>query len=219
MFYHNGKLTGGGGYKRSTCVEEFTPNEDGSIPYISFTTKGVSPLQTLNPFDLQEAETINQCAGVICEGDYRRCYVTDIEQGDFIKVRNVDFGKAGATSVTAKVRSDKACTILVRLKAKTNSAKGRIEITPTNGEWQEFTCDLTSPITGVNDLFFTFTGTGKSLLDFDSWQFAENPTGIVDAQRLKNKGEKEDVYDLQGRKVSTTTSPGLYIVNGKKRVL
>ena len=48
MFYHNGKLPNGGGYKRSTCIEEFTPNEDGTIPFINFTTKGVEPLQTLN---------------------------------------------------------------------------------------------------------------------------------------------------------------------------
>ena len=33
MFYHNGKLPNGGGYKRATCIEEFTPNEDGTIPF------------------------------------------------------------------------------------------------------------------------------------------------------------------------------------------
>ena len=96
MFYHNGKLPNGGGYKRATCVEEFTRFENDSIPYIKFTTKGVEPLQTLNPFVEQEAETLNQSQGVKCMGDYTGCYVTNISAGDYLKVRNVDFGETGA---------------------------------------------------------------------------------------------------------------------------
>ena len=103
MFYHNGKLSGGGGYKRSTCVEEFTPNEDGTIPSIKFTTAGVSPIQTLNPFELQEAETINKCSGILCLGDYNGCYASNITKSSYIKVRNVDFGEAGAKSFKAVV--------------------------------------------------------------------------------------------------------------------
>ena len=37
MFYHNGALPGGSGFRRSTCVEEFKYNPDGSIPFIPFT--------------------------------------------------------------------------------------------------------------------------------------------------------------------------------------
>ena len=37
MFYHNGILPNGGGFRRSTCVEEFQYNPDGSIPFIPFT--------------------------------------------------------------------------------------------------------------------------------------------------------------------------------------
>ena len=40
FFYHNGALPGGGGYKRSVCVEEFTYNADGTIPTIRMTTSG-----------------------------------------------------------------------------------------------------------------------------------------------------------------------------------
>lgn len=34
FFYHSETLKGGGGFNRSVCVEEFTYNEDGSIPQI-----------------------------------------------------------------------------------------------------------------------------------------------------------------------------------------
>ena len=174
MFYHNGKLPGGGGFKRSTCVEEFTPNADGSIPWIPFTSKGVDPIQTLNPFDNQQAETINQCEGVRCEGDHNGCYVTNISNGDYIKVRNVDFGSTGAKSFTARVRSSQTGTLIIRTGSKTGEIKGKVTISSTGGEWAEVTCDLTSTITGTNDLFFTFLGNGQSIFDFDSWKFIKN---------------------------------------------
>ena len=174
MFYHNGKLPGGGGYKRSTCVEEFTPNEDGTIPAIAFTTKGVSPLQTLNPYQRQEAETINQSSGIRCLGDYTGCYVTDINSNDYIKVRNVEFGTPGAKSFRARVRSSaKKGMLSIRTGSKTGAIKGKIAIDAAeNGEWTEVACDLTAAITGTVDIYFTFTGNGQ-LFDFDSWQFSQ----------------------------------------------
>lgn len=201
MFYHNGKLPGGGGFKRSTCVEEFTRNEDGTLPQIKFSSKGVNPLQTLNPYVLQEAETINQCSGVLCVGDYRQCYVTNISTGDYIKVRNVDFGEEGALSFKARVCSSQKATLVVRQGGKTGSVKGRVSVEPTDGEWAEVECDLTSPITGVRDISFTFQGTGKSLFEFDNWQFSQTATGIADvkpAGRLEPTG----TYDLSRRPVS-----------------
>ena len=217
LFYHNGKLSGGGGYKRSTCVEEFTPNEDGSLPFIKATTKGVSPLQTLNPFAQQEAETINQCLGVKCMGDHNGCYVTNISNSDYIKVRNVDFGSDGANYFTARVRVEKKCTLMVRTGSRSGTVVGRIPMEPTNGEWTDVSAELTTVITGVKDLFFTFVGSGTSLFDFDSWQFGEKSTGIDGAVHLKNKEEiKEDnVYDLGGRRV-TSPGKGVYIERGKK---
>ena len=216
MFYHNGKLPGGGGFKRATCIEEFTPNEDGSIPYINFTSKGVEPLQTLNPFVLQEAETINQCEGVRCVGDYQQCYVTDISHGDYIKVRNVDFGKNGAKSFKAKVRCTKKCTLFIRLGSKTGTAKGRITIEPTNEEWAEVSCDLTSSLTGVRDIFLTFTGSGGPFLDFDNWCFSEETTGIEELHSSSKSGvHSSESYDLSGRK-STNKGKSIRIVDGKK---
>jgi hypothetical protein len=213
MFYHNGKLSGGGGYKRSTCVEEFTPNEDGTIPSIKFTTTGVKPIQTLNPFELQEAETINKCSGVLCEGDYNGCYASNITKSSYIKVRNVDFGEAGAKSFKAVVRTTGDAVILIRTKTAGSAVKGRVDIESTDGEWQEVTVDLTSPITGVQDLFFTFTGTTATSFDFDKWQFFEQPTNI---KPRTSKSKSQTTYDLQGRKINKNTNHSIKIIDGKK---
>ncbi len=215
MFYHNGKLPNGGGYKRSTCIEEFTPNEDGTIPAIKFTTTGVKPLQTLNPYELQEAETINQCQGVKCEGDYNGCYVTNISGSDYIKVRNVDFGTNGTQTFTARVRSNGKGILRIRT-AKTGTIRGEVVIESTDGEWTEVTCQLKSVLTGVKDLFFTFSGSGSSLFDFDSWRFMELPTAVSET---RNDTQKQDqpVYDLRGQRVHGTSGrKSVKIVGGRK---
>ena len=40
FFYHNAALPGGGGYKRSVCIEEFTYGSGGTIPEIKMTSYG-----------------------------------------------------------------------------------------------------------------------------------------------------------------------------------
>ena len=165
---------------------------------------------------MQEAETINQCEGVRCVGDYQQCYVTDISHGDYIKVRNVDFGKNGAKSFKAKVRCTKKCTLFIRLGSKTGTAKGRITIEPTNEEWAEVSCDLTSSLTGVRDIFLTFTGSGGPFLDFDNWCFSEETTGIEELRSSSESGvHSSESYDLSGRK-STNNGKSIRIVDGKK---
>ena len=214
LFYHNGKLPNGGGYKRATCIEEYTPNADGTLPFIRATEEGVAPLQSVNPFVRQEAETINQSQGVKCEGDYNGCYVTQINTGDYIKVRGVDFGTTGATQFTARVRAEKSNVLMVRVGSKSGTLKVSLTIEPTNGEWQEFTCDLKSPITGLNDLFFTFKSNDASKLDFDSWQFSEAATAIRDLKADKAT-TTAPVYTLTGQRL-TTPQHGINIIGNKK---
>ena len=215
LFYHNGKLPEGGGYKRATCIEEYTPNEDGTIPFITATTAGVGQLQHVNPFVRQEAETINQSQGVRCEGDYNGCYVTNLKSSNFIKVRGVDFGEAGAQSLTVRLRVEKKGTLLVRIGSQSSTAIARIPVEPTNGEWQDFSCDLTTPITGVHDLFFSLSGRGASAMDFDYWQFSEAPAAIKEVRNDDNEHEVHALYDLSGRRINEN-SRGLVIMDGKK---
>ena len=217
LFYHNGKLPDGGGYKRATCIEEFTLNDDGSLPFIKATTTGVSPLQNVDPYVRQEAETINQCQGVRCEGDYNGCYVTNIKASNFVKVRGVDFGATGARSFTARLRVHKKGVLLIRIGSQSTTAIGRVPVEPTDGEWLDFTCDLTAPVTGVRDLFFTLSGRGTSAMDFDSWQFSEAPTAIKETGKQEKANRGNGIYDLSGRRVGERErSKSVIIVDGKK---
>ena len=215
MFYHNGKLPDGGGYHRATCVEEFTRDEDGTLPFIPFTTTGVAQLQTVNPYERQEAETINQCQGVKCEGDYNGCYVTQIHTGDYVKVRGVDFGDDGATQFTARVRAEKASVLMVRIDTKSGTLMGSLSVKEPYGEWQELTCELKSPLTGVHDVYFTFKANDASMLEFDSWQFHSAASGISNLIPNGSSTGEGSVYNLNGQRVANPTK-GIFIVNGKK---
>lgn len=89
FFYHTGKL--GGGFGRSVAVEEFKYNADGTFPIIHHTQEGVAPIATLNPYKRQEAETIAFSKGVKSEQtDDTGVYISEIHEGDYIKVREVD---------------------------------------------------------------------------------------------------------------------------------
>ena len=50
-----------------------------------------------------------------------------------------------------------------------------------------------------------------------SFRFGEGTTGIDEI--TEQRAESKDVYDLTGRRVEAITAPGIYIVNGVKRVV
>ena len=178
FFYHNGALQKGGsvpangdGYHRSVCLEEFTYNADGSFPTITPTTGGPKAIANLNPYLKNEAETIAWESGVTTEAcSEGGMDVTAIGSGDYIKVKNVDFG-SGATSFTARVAASAAGgTIQIRLGSQTGTLVGTCNVSATSGTqtWADTTCAI-SGASGVNDLFFVFGG--SSTFNFNNWQF------------------------------------------------
>ena len=174
LFYHNAALPGGGGYKRSVCVEEFTYTADGAIPTITMSSGGPKAAQNLNPFVQVEAETIAFSSGLKTE----ECGeggldVTNIDSGDYIKVKNVEFG-AGANAFDARVASSTSGgSIELRLDSQTGTLIGTCAIAGTGGAqtWTTKTCTITGA-TGVHDLFLKFTGGSGPLFNFNWWKFS-----------------------------------------------
>lgn len=181
FFYHNGALPGGGGFTRSVCVEEFRYNPDGSIPQFNMTGDGPAAVANLDPYVRTEAETIAWEAGIETEpGSRGGMAVTDIDDGDYIRVKNVDFGRAGAGAFLACVASDarpkgsKGSAIELRLDQVDGPLIGTLPVSDTGGPnaWKTRTTSV-SGATGVHDLFLVFKGdpTGD-LFTFDYWRFA-----------------------------------------------
>ena len=175
FFYHSQALSGDG-FKRSIAVEQFEFNPDGSIPLILPTKEGIrESVANLNPFSRVEAETIAWSEGLkTAEQDDIGMYVTKINNGDFIKVRSVDFA-SGARSFKASVASaSKGGRIEIRLGSLDGPLIGTSRVRRTRGftNWNEVNCKIT-PVGGVHDLYFVFTGGEGELFNFDWWMFSK----------------------------------------------
>lgn len=179
LFYHTALLPGGGSYGRSTAVEEFRYNSDGTIPLINISEMGPKPVGTVNPYTRNEAETIAWAEKCKTEQDDQvGVYVSDIRTGGLIKVREVDFGPTSPTKFSASLASGLGAGILELYVDSVGGTKiASIEVPRTGGwnTWKTFTTKVDVPVTGKKDLYFAFTGknltAGRRLYNFDHWSF------------------------------------------------
>ncbi len=173
LFYHNGALPGGGGFKRSVCVDELKFNADGTVQRVEPSEGLAKGVDNLNPFVKVEAATIAWQEGIETAMDSatRNVYVTDISNGDYIKVRSVDFGK-GAKSFEASVASVSGGTIEIRLDSHTGTLLGSCTVNNTGSlqKWAAVSCK-TAKTSGVHDVYFVFKGSEGQLFKFDWWKF------------------------------------------------
>ncbi|MBE6851138.1 MAG: carbohydrate-binding protein [Ruminococcus sp.] len=177
--YHNGSLPGGGGFTRSVCIEEFSYNADGTIPKLSNNKNGPAQIEAVDPYIRNEAEKICWESGVETE----KCSeggvnVANIENGDYIKVKGVDFGE-GASSFTASVASaESGGKIEIHLDSVSGPVVGTCNVTGTGGwqNWQEVTCDVAGA-EGEHDLYFRYSGGSGFLFNVDWWQFSGSGGG------------------------------------------
>jgi arabinoxylan arabinofuranohydrolase len=178
LVYNNGILPGGDAFHRSVCIDQFTYNSNGTIPMIPATTSGSPQIGTLNPFGQIEAETICWESGVETE----KCGeggmdVCNIENGDYIKIKGVNFG-TGATSFEARVASGtNGGNIELRLDSTSGTIVGTCAVAGTGG-WQTWvTRSATiSGATGTHDLYLRFTGGSGFLFNINWWKFSGGST-------------------------------------------
>ena len=171
FFYMDEGLPGAHSHKRTVSVVPFDFNEDGSIPYIHHDKRGVlKSVAPLNPYMRQQGETIAWEEGIGIGYDDIHCvYVQEVDSGDYIKVREVDF-KDGAKGFNARVRNGKpGSKIEVRLDAVNGELIGVVDAS-SGKEWSEKSCRIKKR-DGIHDLYFVFSGNDTDLLQFDSWIF------------------------------------------------
>lgn len=176
MFYHNGGLPGGGGYNRSACVEEFKFNEDGSIPFIPFTKEGVvKPVKNLDPYKRVEAETQAQSSGLkVDRRAGRDHFVTSIHDGDWMRVRSVDFSNCGQKAVVVVVGEQKGKgTIEYYIDNMEGEPFCTVPVNTDNAGFRTaaFTYLIDTDVKGVHDLYIVFRCETPEPFTLDWWQF------------------------------------------------
>jgi len=180
FFYHTGKLPGGGGFGRSVAVEEFKYNADGSFPTIMPTDEGVQPIAKFDPYRKVEAETMAFSKGVKTEqNDEVGVYVSDIHNGDYIKLQCVHLCYKTPRTFTARVASGlRGGQIEIRLDSIGGQLLGTLDVPGTGGweKWQTITTDLAALDSypsrlHTRDLYLVFKGRkGPKLFNFDWWE-------------------------------------------------
>ncbi len=190
FFYHNQKNVGGGGYSRSTAVEEFTWNADGSIPTIKSTDNGVvEPIHYLNPFKRVEAETKSWVGGIVVDksktdkdgvpytiinhvgSESGTVFLTNMNSKFYTKVRSVDMGD-GADRIVISTRGNGG-KIELHADAEDGPVLATMDV-PASSSWKESTFDLTGAV-GVTDLFFMVKQSG---FDFDYWYMESDKQAV-----------------------------------------
>jgi len=176
FFYHDGALPGGGGFKRSVCVEEFKFNADGTFPTIAMTDAGPTAIAHLDPFQQQQAATICFSKGVKTAAraqGVKGVYVTSKEQDAYIKVASLDFGSRGAAKFLASVAATaEGHTIELRIDSLASEVIGTLNVKPTGApdKWESQSTAVAG-VKGIHDLYLTFTGGGEPLVNVDTWKF------------------------------------------------
>ncbi|AMM89142.1 MULTISPECIES: glycoside hydrolase family 43 protein [Bacillus] len=174
-------LYGSGKGYRSPHINKLVHNADGSLREVAANYEGVKQLSNLNPYQRVEAETFAWNGRILTEassapgGPVNNQHVTNIQNGDWVALGNVDFGSNGARTFKANVASTVGGKIEVRLGSANGRLVGTLNVPSTGGtqNWREIETSINGA-SGVHNVFFVFTGTGGgNLFQFDSWQFTQ----------------------------------------------
>lgn len=162
------------GFRRNIAVEEFRYDDEGGIIQVEYTRDGVKQIGHLDPYVRVEAETFAAQQGIETEpcasGGMNLC---QLEEGDWVLVKGVDFGAGGAASFAARIAcGGEGGAIELRLGGSDGKRVATCEVPATGGweDWQEVSCEVAG-LEGVHDLCLRFTGGGERLMKVDSWKF------------------------------------------------
>lgn len=155
------------------CVAKLTYNSDGTIQQLPFWSEdGVDRVAVLNPYKRTEAETIASSQGLKTSKGPDGMYVTAIDNGDYIKVKGVDFEKGAKEFMASVASTSTSAAIELHLDSPTGALLGTLKVKNTGNleSWIVQSCKV-SRKSGIHDVYFVFKAAGNNQLLFDWWQF------------------------------------------------
>lgn len=207
-----GKIEQNCGIFRSICVNKTTVNENTqAIAQVKTDLDGVEQVMGMNPYELQQAETMATCGGIEYEdftnikkntkisrlgNDASENMQVKMQAGSWIQVRNADFGTKGASSFMLRAKGEG--TAEVRLGRPTAKATATFNISSTS--MSDYVVDVdTTSFAGQKNIYLVVTsGTDVYL---DAWQATEAQPNAIRAIN-EAKAITPQSYDLSGRRLS-----------------
>ena len=226
LFYHStvlesamkdGKAMDGGasGY-RSIGVNVATVNESKqTINKMTLNKTGVTAIRNLDPYQLQEAETMATCGGFTYEdfsnitkntgisslgNDASRALQLKLKAGAWTQLRKVDFGTEGAGSFMLRAKG--TGTVEIRLGTKTAKPAASLDFTST--AYQDFNIPVDPAVfKGVKTVFLVCTAATTAYID--AWQFSRETPDAVTAPTAPAVTLPDRSYRLDGSPVNNAT--------------
>ena len=161
--------------RRSVSVAEMHYNEDGTIQEVPYwaDTK-LEQIGTFNPFRKVEAETMAWGYGLktVPNAD-KSLSVVDVNNGEYICVRGVNFGKNKARRFEVSALPLEGGNLKIRLDAPDGKIVGNVNIPQGNetSKYELYSCEVNA-VSGIHDLYLSFEGeNNKDLFELDYWKF------------------------------------------------
>lgn len=161
--------------RRSVSVAEMHYNEDGTIQEVPYwaNTK-LEQIGTFNPFRKVEAETMAWGYGLkTAPNADKSLSVVDVNNGEYICVRGVDFGKNKARRFEVSALPLEGGNLKIRLDAPDGKIVGNVNIPQGNeiSKYELYSCEVNA-VSGIHDLYLSFAGeNNKDLFELDYWKF------------------------------------------------
>lgn len=161
--------------RRSVSVAEMHYNEDGTIQEVPYwaDTK-LEQIGTFNPFRKVEAETMAWGYGLkTAPNADKSLSVVDVNNGEYICVRGVSFGKNKARRFEVSALPLEGGNLKIRLDAPDGKIVGNVNIPQGNetSKYELYSCEVNA-VSGIHDLYLSFEGeNNKDLFELDYWKF------------------------------------------------
>lgn len=161
--------------RRSVSVAEMHYNEDGTIQEVPYwaDTK-LEQIGTFNPFRKVEAETMAWGYGLkTAPNADKSLSVVDVNNGEYICVRGVNFGKNKARRFEVSALPLEGGNLKIRLDVPDGKIVGNVNIPQGNetSKYELYSCEVNA-VSGIYDLYLSFEGeNNKDLFELDYWKF------------------------------------------------
>jgi arabinoxylan arabinofuranohydrolase len=209
-----GAVDASAGDYRSICVVKATVNEStATVNPVTLSIEGCDAIDTMNPYELQQVETMATGGGLEYEdftnitkngrinalgNDASLNMQVKMDAGDWTLVKKVDFGTTGASKFMLRAKG----TGTLEIRAGRKGAKPSVTVEFSSTDMEDHVVELDpTKFQGTKTLYFLITSATDAYLD--AWQFTEMGTDGIQTME-DSKPVKRQSFDLSGRRLSNS---------------
>ena len=221
--------------RRSVSVAEMFFNNDATIKELPYFLEcpTIKPLCNFNPYRKVRAAYMAQSWGLqaVPHEGYRngweaekKTYITDIQNGEWMMLKSVDFGTGEQTRFDAVVSSPQYGGVIeVHVDSLGGQKVCEVAVPVTGGaeKWITVSTDKINEVKGVHDMYFFFRSSNPErnreatlycdrMFNFDSWEFKKKYHAFTVGNHQYNPDpapvvDGETMYVFTGHDADTAT--------------